>query len=271
MDLCTSIDCNRFRMITILRGLIRLVLFILVLTFFVLRLLITGLFKGLTLKLGLKHRRQCCRALIKVLGIKVETKGNIHSGNYLFISNHRCYLDPVAQLKDIVALPVAKAEVEKIPILGFGAKITGIHFVKRENMRSRKETRDNIAETILDGNAILIYPEGTTIKKPLSGAFKPGTFRMAARNKIQIVPVAIEYVHPDDPWVGPESMPIHFLRNFGKRHKKIKIHYGEPVWMEDGEKLRVEVRSWIDKELMAIRAQWGLPVAGGKAAIKTGN
>lgn len=247
-------------MLNYLRGFFRLIALILTLSYYVLRLIITGLFKGFTLELGLKHRQQCCQAMIKAIGIRLTTKGDFHKGNYLFISNHRCYLDPVAQLHDIVALPVAKAEVEKVPILGYGAKISGVHFVKRESLRSRKETRSNIAETIQNGKSILIYPEGTTVNTPRADEFKPGTFRMAAKNKVSIIPIAIEYGHLGDAWVTADSMALHFIKNFGKKNKRIDIHYGAPIWMEDGEELRNTVKNWIDTELLNIRKKWDLPI-----------
>ena len=242
------------------RGIARFFVFVFVLALYILRLLIEGLFKGLTLELGLDHRQRFCKIAMKILNIKVTTQGKIHSGNYLFISNHRSYVDPMAQLKDIVALPVAKAEVKKLPILGYGAKMTGVHFVQRNNLKSRKETRSSIAQTIEEGNAILIYPEGTTFKIPKSGDFKPSTFNMAAQNKVQIIPVAIEYRHPDDPWVGPESMFAHFFTTFSRRQMEVEIHYGEPIWMADGEALKQTVKDWIDNELLTIRQKWGLVI-----------
>ncbi len=242
------------------RGIGRFLIFVIVLGWYVLCLLIEGLFKGLTLDLGLDYRRRFCRAAMKILHIKVTTQGMIRTGNFLFISNHRSYVDPMAQLKDIVALPVAKAEVQKLPILGYGAKITGVHFVDRKSRQSRKETRSGIAQTIEAGNAILIYPEGTTFKTPQSGDFKSGTFDMAAKNKIRIIPVAIEYRHPKDPWVGPEGMFAHFFTAFGRKQMEIEIHYGEPIWTKDSKALQKAVKDWIDGELLAIRKKWGLKI-----------
>ena len=247
-------------MLTIPRGIFRLTLFIIVLIFYITRLLITGLFKGMSLELGLKQRQQCCVTMMKVIGVELTFKGNIHEGSYLYISNHRCYLDPIAELIKITALPVAKAEVRDLPIMGYGASITGVHFVKRESDKSRKETRSSIAETIDNGKSILIYPEGTTINTPTTASFKPGTFHMAARDKVKIIPIAIEYGHVGDPWVGKDNMPIHFFKQFGMRNKKIAVHYGEPIWMEDGEALKMAVRTWIDNALVDIRKEWGLPI-----------
>ena len=247
-------------MFTILRGIYRLTLFILVLAFFVIRLALTGWIKGWTIDMGLSHRMACCHWMIWVLNIDLTIKGNIHEGNYLYISNHRAYLDPVAELTEIKALPVAKAEVRNLPIMGYGAMISGVHFVKRESLESRKETRSSIAETIENGNSILIYPEGTTIETPTTAPFKPGTFHMAARDKVKIIPIAIEYGHVGDAWVGKDNMPIHFFKQFGMRNKKIRVHYGDPMWMDDGDKLKEAVQSWIDTALLDIRNEWGLPV-----------
>ncbi|MFK7982750.1 MAG: lysophospholipid acyltransferase family protein [Saprospiraceae bacterium] len=248
-------------MLTILRGVFRLALFIAVLAFYVTRLVIINFFKGGDLDRGLRHRKQCCVTMMKVIGVETTFKGNIHEeDSYLYISNHRCYLDPVAELIKITALPVAKAEVADLPIMGYGASITGVHFVKRESLKSRKETRSSIAETIEGGKSILIYPEGTTIDTPTTASFKPGTFHMAAKDKVKIIPIAIEYGHVGDPWVGKDNMPIHFFKQFGMRNKKITVHYGDPIWMEDGEALKVAVRSWIDNALLDIRKDWGLPV-----------
>ena len=55
-------------------------------------------------------------------------------------------------------------------------------------------------------------------------------------------------------------MPIHFFKQFGMRNKKIRVHYGDPMWMDDGDKLKEAVQSWIDTALLDIRNEWGLPV-----------
>ena len=109
-------------MLTIPRGIIRLTLFIAVLAFYVIRVVIVGLFKKDKLTLGLRHRQQCCKSMIKVLGIDLIIKGNIHEGSYLYISNHRCYLDPVAQLTKITALTCSQSRSEKSTYYGVWGK-----------------------------------------------------------------------------------------------------------------------------------------------------
>ena len=176
-----------------LRATIRFLLFMLTMIFFIVRLLITGLFKGFKVETGLRQRQQFCHALIPMLGIEVRKKGRADHKNVLFISNHRSYIDPFVQTLHITALAIAKEEVRSWPIIGFGVKITGTYFVKREEKSSRKAAREGIAKTIKNGHSILVYPEGTTSDLPKTLPFKPRTFQMAAENKVKIVPIAIEF------------------------------------------------------------------------------
>lgn len=243
-----------------LRAGIRFLGFMLTMIFFIFRLLITGLFTGYKVETGVRHRQQFCRAVIPILGIQVTQKGTANLENVLFISNHRSYIDPFVETLHITALAVAKAEVRSWPIIGFGIKITGTYFVQRENKLSRKATREGIAETIKNGHSMLVYPEGTTTDLPQTIDFKPRTFHMAAENKVKIVPIAIEYQDPSDAWIGEDTFLRHFFQVFAKKKVICAVHYGEPIWTPDGEELKDKVKSWIDRELISIRAEWNLAV-----------
>jgi 1-acyl-sn-glycerol-3-phosphate acyltransferase len=48
-------------------------------------------------------------------------------------------------------LPGIKAEVANWPIVGYGAKVTGVLFLKRESAESRKRTLNGIAEKLQEG------------------------------------------------------------------------------------------------------------------------
>ena len=89
-----------------------------------------------------KDRRKCYLGYIVALA---------NEGGGLLVSNHRSYLDPVVLLRDILAVAVAKKEVQDWPIIGYGARISGAIFVDRSNKESRRETREAIGEAIRDG------------------------------------------------------------------------------------------------------------------------
>lgn len=244
-----------------LRATKNFLIFVFLLLFFVARLLVAGMIKGFEQDLGVKHRQQFARTLLPLIGIKVIKEGATDHKNVLYVSNHRSYLDPFIQVVDIDTLALAKAEVESWPVLGYGIKITGTYFVKREDKNSRKLAREGIADTIKNGRSILLYPEGTTSDLPKTLPFKPRTFQMAAQNGVKIVPIAIEYKEPSDAWIGDDTFLRHFFQVFARKKILCEVHYGNPIWQKDGDELKSTVQQWIDQELTQIRRKWSLPVS----------
>jgi len=243
-----------------IRATIRFVLFVLAMIVFTIRLLIARLFTRFKLEKGIRHRQQFCKVLMPILGIQITKKGKADYNNVLFITNHRSYIDPFVLVTHFDTLGLAKAEVAKWPLIGFGLKITGTYFVKREEQLSRQSAREGIAHTIKNGYSMLIFPEGTTSDSPTTLPFKPRTFQMAADNEVKIIPIALEFQDPKDAWIGDDTFIPHFFQTFAKRNVVCEIHYGLPMWEADGMLLKTKVQSWIDQELTSMRKNWGLPV-----------
>lgn len=196
-----------------------------------------------------KRRRWAVRAL-KLLGVKVTASGlPAPTGTFVYMGNHRSYLDPVIVLTQVHAWPVAKAEMASWPIFGFGAKLTGVLFVKREQRDSRAAALQAIQELLYSGQSVLVYPEGTTHLLPQTISFRPGSFRLAAANHIPVVPIAIDYEDPSDAWVGSDTFLPHFLRSFGKKQTRATIAFGQPISDDDAAVLQQNVRHWIDQQL----------------------
>ena len=212
-------------------------------------ILLRSLVFGYNLNWSLKMRKSCLRNAIRLLGVVVDIQGKPLDGNYMFIGNHRSYLDPIIALCDVMALPIAKAEVSKWPLIGYSANVTGIVFVKRESRNSRKETLDTMREILTNGNAVLIYPEGTTHGNLSTIDFKMGAFRLAADHQFSIIPMAIDYADPNDYWVGDDTFIAHFLRTYGKWKSYVKIEYGTPIQGNDKEQLMQQTKDWIDGRL----------------------
>lgn len=241
-----------------IRATLRFLFFLLSCIFYTIKLLITQLLTGFKAETGVRHRQQFCRVLMPILGIEITKKGKADYQNVLFISNHRSYIDPFVQVTYFAALGLAKEEVRSWPIIGQGLRISGTYFVKREEKSSRAAAREGIAKTIKEGQSILIYPEGTTSKLPTTLPFKPRTFHMAADNHVNIIPIAIEYLDPDDAWVGADTFVPHFFQVFAKRKIVCEVHFGEPMWDKDGDVLCEKVQTWVNGELTEIRKKWGL-------------
>ena len=243
-----------------IRATIRFILFVLAMLVFTLRLLIFRPFTKNKLEKGIRHRQQFCQVLMPILGIQIIKEGKAAYNNVLFMANHRSYIDPFIFVTHFDTLGLAKAEVRNWPIIGFGLTITGTYFVKREEQTSRQAARKGIAHTIKNGYSMLLFPEGTTSDSPTTLPFKPRTFQMAAENKINIIPIAIEFKDPKDAWIGDDTFIPHFFQTFAKRKVICEVHYGPPMWEENEIVLKTKVQSWINQELTTIRKKWGLPI-----------
>lgn len=237
----------------------RLVLFTLVTITIYSLLLITNLFyksKDKKIARGIIYRRQIIRILHVILGSKITVYGIEPTVSGLIISNHRSYFDPLVVLRNILAYPIGKKEVESWPLIGNVCKTTGVIFVKREDKESRSKTMNEIRSVLKNGFSILNTPEGTTHIEPTTIKFKPGAFVLAAQLGVPVIPVAVDYKNIDDAWIGDDTFVPHFLRCFGKWRTEIKVSYLEPIYSNDIEELIATTKKQIDQELIRFRKDW---------------
>jgi len=112
---------------------------------------------------------------------------------YIFMPNHMSNGDiPVllAYLK-VQFRWLAKAELFRVPLLGFAMKRAGYISIDRSNRKSAFESLARAAQTIRNGRSVLIFPEGTRSRDQSIKAFKKGGFVLAVESGVPIVPVVI--------------------------------------------------------------------------------
>lgn len=237
--------------------LLRTLLFLLFTTLGLTLLFITALVSGKRTGPGLFIRQWWCRIMTQVAGIHTRVEGEVKESLFLLVSNHRCYTDPVISLQHARAFPVAKAEVADWPIIGFAARATGVIFVKRKNRESRRRTVTAIEQSLRAGLPVLIYPEGTTSSLPGTTQFKLGSFRVAARLGIPVIPCAIDYQDSNIYWVEDDTFLGHVNQEFGKWRINCRVRYGPAIQNEDPAKLMEECQEWIDAQIREFWKDWG--------------
>jgi lyso-ornithine lipid O-acyltransferase len=198
----------------------------------------------------LRQRQRIARHLVWFLNIKIRTSGTPQDGNFLFIGNHRTYLDPVVAAVSVAFMPVAKAEVANWPLFGSGARITGVVYVKREDKESRANTRMAIRTALAAGDPILIYPEGTTSENARTLPFRQSAFQVAAELGIGVVPITVEYADKEAYWTGSDTFIPHILKIFGKPRLDVWIHFGTPIFDTNWEQLLAKTQTFIDAQLL---------------------
>lgn len=130
-------------------------------------------------------------------GATVRVRGLEHldaQQTYVFISNHRSYLDTATifcYLGRRIGL-LAKKELLKVPILGYGMGYVNVIAIDRSKRKRAIETVQAATERIRSGISFAVFAEGTRARPGKLLPFKKGAFYMAKDAGVPVVPVAIK-------------------------------------------------------------------------------
>ena len=102
-----------------------------------------------------------CRQLCRVFNIEVRVHGEIPRQPALWVANHVSWLDVAVLGSGARVFFLAKAEIEKWPLLGKLAKGGGTLFIKRGSGDSIK-IKAQITEFLQQDIPVLFFPEATT-------------------------------------------------------------------------------------------------------------
>lgn len=137
------------------------------------------------------------RNWLRLSGAKVQVTGFEHlepGQTYVFISNHRSYLDTATLFvytgRRLGLL--AKKELLNVPILGYGMGFVNIMAIDRSNRERARVTVEAATARIRSGRSFAVFAEGTRARPGEFLPFKKGAFYMAAQAGVPIVPVAMK-------------------------------------------------------------------------------
>jgi len=158
--------------------------------------------------------------ILKTSGIHVRVEGLEHLDLYqttIFCANHQSAMDiPIL----FVSLPVqfrfvAKRSLFHVPFLGWHLRRSGHIAVDRMRRTEAVKSLEEAAKRIRDGSSVVMFPEGRRSRSGQVGPFKSGTFHLAIRAGVPIVPITLNgtraVLKPDTYHVRPglTEMLIH--------------------------------------------------------------
>jgi 1-acyl-sn-glycerol-3-phosphate acyltransferase len=158
----------------------------------------------------------------RLAGIRVECHGaplnSGEVGGYLLLSNHVSYFD-VAALGPVHPMAfVAKSEVAGWPVIGWLAGLAGTVFVNRKSRIASARDKRAIAARLDRGEAITLFPEGTS-----TDGQRVLPFKSALLGSVD------ETSDGRDVWVQPVSLA--YTRNWGmpfsRRTRPFYAWYGD--------------------------------------------
>ena len=165
------------------------------------------------------------KGLIKILGVKLEVKGEVSKHCPLLLAaNHSSYLDIIILSTIFPVCFIAKEEISEWPFFGFLAKMQNTIFINRSNFKSLESVR-KLNNQIDNQFATVLFPEATTGTGKNILNFKSSLFKIFEdTDTIGLQNISLCYTHmnsmPIDnriraflSWYGDMSMLGH-LRSF---------------------------------------------------------
>jgi 1-acyl-sn-glycerol-3-phosphate acyltransferase len=96
---------------------------------------------------------------------------------------------------------VSKAEIFKVPVVGWNMTLNDYVCLSRGDRASIREMMDHCRRHLARGSPVLIFPEGTRSPDGALQVFRDGAFKLARDAGVPVIPVAIRGTR--------ESMPKH--------------------------------------------------------------
>lgn len=167
------------------------------------------------------------RFILWLTGVKVTVIGeeNVPKDQpVLYIGNHRSFFDILLTYTRCPGLTgyVAKAEMEKIPLLSNWMRYLHCLFLDRKDIKKGLQTIKEGIEKIKSGISICIFPEGTRNRSESDlelMEFHEGSFKLATRTGCPIIPIALN-----------NTVSI-FEKQFPKiRKTHVVIEYCKPIY-----------------------------------------
>jgi 1-acyl-sn-glycerol-3-phosphate acyltransferase len=163
--------------------------------------------------------RTWARSMVVVAGVKIVVHHPEHmlrGRGAVYASNHVSWFDVFAIASVLPRYTfIAKSELRKLPLFGWGAESAGVVFLTRDNRKSAFESYKSAAQEVAAGKNVIVYPEGTRGRDYALRPFKKGPFVLAIAAQAPVVPVLVygaREVMPKGSFrIRPATVHVHFL------------------------------------------------------------
>jgi lyso-ornithine lipid O-acyltransferase len=183
------------------------------------------------------------RTMSGLLGLNVVVRGSPSLLRPLFLaSNHTSWLDTIVITSFLPVVFVAKQEVSSWPFFGWLAQLQRSIFVNRDKRHEVLKAIGRIADALLSGEVVALFPEGTStdgadvspFRSALVGAVHETLRRAADLSALTIQPLAITYVGANGKlavWAREDATPFfpHLLQVAALRQIDVLLMWGEPM------------------------------------------
>lgn len=151
-------------------------------------------FLALRARSCINYRWSC--ALMFLCGVSVKAQGEprLH-GPVLWVANHVSWIDIFVLNSVRPTSFIAKSEIRNWPIIGWLVAGSGTVFIERGRRHAVRAVGHEMKSRFDQGEAIGLFPEGTTSPGFDVAPFHSSLFEAAIRAHVDIQPVALRFLH----------------------------------------------------------------------------
>jgi 1-acyl-sn-glycerol-3-phosphate acyltransferase len=152
--------------------------------------------------------------LARLAGMRIHVVGRPVTGEgVLLVANHTSWLDIIIFSAVMPLSFVAKAEIARWPFFGTLARLQRTVFVERARRSATGEVRDAIRDRLLAGDALVLFPEGTSHDGnrvlPFKSALLGGAEATLADGRhVKVQPVSTAFAGRHGIPMGRENRPF---------------------------------------------------------------
>ncbi|MFF7162424.1 lysophospholipid acyltransferase family protein [Streptomyces sp. NPDC008086] len=138
--------------------------------------------------------RRWCGWVGRAAGVRVRIDGGAApDGGLLLVANHVSWLDIPLLAAVRPARMLAKSEIRDWPVAGWLTARSGALFIDRDRIRALPGTVARIAGALRAGEAVAVFPEGSTWCGRAQGRFRRAAFQAALDADVPVQPVRLRY------------------------------------------------------------------------------
>ncbi len=218
---------------------------------FVLRsvLVWTWIFAGLIIELLVfpllsraSRRNVVChwsRGLMFLSGVKIQVVGkSVNDQAIMWVANHISWVDIFVLNSVRTTSFIAKSDIRKWPIIGLLVAWAGTLFIDRRQRYAIREAAKQIKHCFDYGDAVGLFPEGTTTDGMQVLPFHAGLLDAAIQAKVPVQPVALKFMRgaqraPELAFIGDQTLIANLWHLLGSWGVRVECEFLEPIDTSD--------------------------------------
>ncbi len=206
-------------------------------------------FRGMPLDEQQARVQAWARGMLLRAGVELQVLGTPPAqGPVLLVANHISWLDiPVMHAARHCRF-VSKSDVKAWPVLGRLATAAGTLYIERESRRDALRVVHTMRESLVRGEILAVFPEGTTSNGIALLPFHANLLQAAISADAPVQPVGLRFIDARTgatsqaaSYVGDETLVGSLWRTLCADGLVAVVHYGPPQRAEGRDR-----RTWAD-------------------------